>query len=616
MSQLLYTVEEVFSTYLTKDRNEKTFNIPEYQRGYKWSEDQIKQLLDDINQFETHGDEELFYCLQNITLVTNEKSISEFNIVDGQQRTTTLYLILSYLEQIGLVRDKLSYSVRGISNQFIQNLSQDNLDVILKSNDFEEFLISFPEYDFQDIYYMYSCIKTVDNWFEHKKVSKEYFLKKLLKKTKIIVNLVTGKKEEELFMNLNTGKVQLDGADLIRAILITRVSREEMNNFDANQIQDIIKVNEKRVRIGTELDEMNSWWNKPKVKHYFNRINKIKISDKETIRFNYDINPVNLLYALHAKTHRHDFLELKHFESNNKNALELYNEIIRLNRILQDWYNDIEIYHYLGYLAAFNRGFNFYNIWFQWNRETATRVNFIKYLKERVLETAFGKDPGEQINTAAKTGIQYWLTCIKNPNEYWYGKNELERILVLLDCIEIISRKLPFLNPNYFKIFNEDKEHIYPCTPKELKELENIENTAFVINQYIEKLNNQLEEDQKIDLFDDKWDKLDEQSKKKKLEDLEAEINSKTPIHSIGNMVLLNFSINRGFGNDYYLDKRLAVVNNYNNGEYVRQHTLNVFVKNNDGRNDNNDWTLSDIINNANQIAIRLEQFFQVNKIN
>ena len=67
MAELLYSLQKVFTTY----PNGKTYNIPEYQRGYKWSEQQVNQLLDDIYKFSKTRSEDHFYCLQNITLFQN-----------------------------------------------------------------------------------------------------------------------------------------------------------------------------------------------------------------------------------------------------------------------------------------------------------------------------------------------------------------------------------------------------------------------------------------------------------------------------------------------------------------------------------------------------------------
>ena len=106
------------------------------------------------------------------------------------------------------------------------------------------------------------------------------------------------------------------------------------------------------------------------------------------------------------------------------------------------------------------------------------------------------------------------------------------------------------------------------------------------------------------------WLKLTDESKNEFLLDLKDQIHTKTPINSIGNLVLLHRTINRGFGNDYYPDKRQEVINNHEMGLYVRQHTIGVFVKDTE-RDDLNNWTITDIIKNADKIANKLEDFFK-----
>ena len=91
--KLLYTTKELFDSYL----HGKTYSIPPYQRGYKWDTKDIDRLLKDINDFCPNEELDLFYCLQNNTLVENADS---FNVVDGQQRLTTLTVISEYISNI------------------------------------------------------------------------------------------------------------------------------------------------------------------------------------------------------------------------------------------------------------------------------------------------------------------------------------------------------------------------------------------------------------------------------------------------------------------------------------------------------------------------------------
>lgn len=626
MAELIFSVERVFGDYL---KDNQLYNIPEYQRGYKWTDKQINQLLDDIEEFETGGDDDLFYCLQNITLILNIENL--LNVVDGQQRLTTIALLLAYLGESERVKSKLFYAVREPSNDFIQRVISNNdsfLTNILANNDFDAFLSETAsygkDYDYQDIYFMYEAIHTIDNWFnDNPSVIKNIYKEKLLQNVKLIVNRIENTKEQELFMNLNTGKVQLDGSDLVRAILITRVAKQEMEEFDSTEVKDVVRLNERRIRIGWELDELNAWWSKENVLEYFSTFTNLKTGEKETIKFDPIKHPINLLYKIWAESlideigkQKYFDLKLNYFETKNTIALALYTSIILLHRTLKDWYEDREIYHYLGFLFS-QKSISFNAVWKEWNIENKTRSQFISFLKNELQKCIFGKEPNGETED---TGTQFWLDKIKdydseNPTN-WYETSQLEKILLFLDIIEHSQIKksgvpLPFLKPIYFKSFKEDKEHIYPGTPTQFKDFKKQNASIIGIKKYIKELNKGYGADNRIkwNCSEINWNDFSEEEKNKNLSELKEQIHQKRPINSIGNLVLLHLSINRGFGNDYYIDKRISVINNTENGEYVRQHTLKVFVKqtNND---DLSNWTMMDIRHNANKIHNTIKSFF------
>jgi uncharacterized protein with ParB-like and HNH nuclease domain len=265
MSNLLYSVEKVF-----KQGNEDSlllsgfdyFNIPAYQRGYKWSNEDVIKLLNDVNNFDT--DDDKFYCLQNITIVPQPDGY--FNVVDGQQRLTTLYILLSFLGKFELVNNKLRYPKNSIRNKTYEFLrtqirkanSENNFDL-----EWNEYISANSEFDHQDIFYLYSAAQTIKKWFHTKETAKkdfdrDEFTSKLLQNVKLIVNNIEGANEEKVFGNLNSKRIPLDGADLVRAILITRVAYEEAKKKDDVDIKNIVRVNERRIRIGWELDEINN----------------------------------------------------------------------------------------------------------------------------------------------------------------------------------------------------------------------------------------------------------------------------------------------------------------------------------------------------------------------
>lgn len=79
-----------------------TFYIPVYQRGYRWGRTQVKTLLNDLYQCMEANGQEKDYCLQPV--VVQEKGVQKkgelkYDLIDGQQRLTTIYILLRYAEQ-------------------------------------------------------------------------------------------------------------------------------------------------------------------------------------------------------------------------------------------------------------------------------------------------------------------------------------------------------------------------------------------------------------------------------------------------------------------------------------------------------------------------------------
>lgn len=130
------------------------FYIPAYQRGYRWTIQEVKDFLNDINEFtpkEIDGsDEKTWYCLQPV--VVKQRTDSVYEVIDGQQRLTTAYLILYYLNQdfVEKKRDrlfKIEYETREDSNVFLQH-PEENEDSCI------------------DFYYIHQAYSSIEKWFE------------------------------------------------------------------------------------------------------------------------------------------------------------------------------------------------------------------------------------------------------------------------------------------------------------------------------------------------------------------------------------------------------------------------------------------------------------------
>ena len=127
-----------------------SFYIPAYQRGYRWTEQEVKDLLNDIYEFNPREindtEEKTWYCLQPIVVKCRDENAYE--VIDGQQRLTTIYLILYYLNQdfVEKRRDKLfsiDYQTRKDSRDFLRKPDEENESCI-------------------DFYYIHNAYKAIE----------------------------------------------------------------------------------------------------------------------------------------------------------------------------------------------------------------------------------------------------------------------------------------------------------------------------------------------------------------------------------------------------------------------------------------------------------------------
>lgn len=82
----------------------KWFRIPEYQRPYVWGKDQIAELLQDLNDAMNRDDNAQYFLgsmvLQKKTSEKNSTNYVEYDVLDGQQRLTTLFLLVSVIRDL------------------------------------------------------------------------------------------------------------------------------------------------------------------------------------------------------------------------------------------------------------------------------------------------------------------------------------------------------------------------------------------------------------------------------------------------------------------------------------------------------------------------------------
>ncbi|MGE9903715.1 DUF262 domain-containing protein [Streptococcus alactolyticus] len=179
------------------------YEVPIYQRNYAWDSDQIEQLIEDIRS--TKND----YFLGN--LIVNQKENNVYEVIDGQQRLTTLFLLERYLG-IAFANDALRFEARDKANRTLATLPNTNqLTDELQSSEIKE------------------GYKIIDDYFEKTglKAEKEKIIKRLEKVNLIRVQVPAKIDLNHYFEIMNTRGEQLELHEIAKANILAKISSPE-----------------------------------------------------------------------------------------------------------------------------------------------------------------------------------------------------------------------------------------------------------------------------------------------------------------------------------------------------------------------------------------------------
>ena len=216
-------MENTITLFSISELLEKNFYIPSYQRGYRWNKEQVEDLLNDIDEFDDTRDGK-FYCLQPLVVKGKENS---WIVIDGQQRLTTICLILNYLAQENGKEIILEYQ----REKHLGKLSSVEFDIEsqIKDNDliWKNHVEGHPEDDNIEFFHLFIAKLVIHSWFKGKTdVLKGDLKHRLLSDVKFIWYDVGEADEHELFKNLNSGKIALTNAELIKALFLNNAGIE------------------------------------------------------------------------------------------------------------------------------------------------------------------------------------------------------------------------------------------------------------------------------------------------------------------------------------------------------------------------------------------------------
>ena len=237
-------------------QKEKTFVIPDYQRGYIWGKSRgsdknsVEYLLESIENSIKSG-RDLF--LQGITVTESE---SEITLIDGQQRTTFFYLLLSVL-QFKDIDFNIRYPIRTDSQDFLNGLKnrrEAELDGI--AEDIDE--------NFQDIYYFKKTISLI--YKNRSKLDLDYILDNI----KFLYINIPKDKAKLVFTMMNGNKANMKTEEIIKAEMLRLVSLDPSKS-DKKKISEAERWEQNllRSKYAREWDKWLYWWNREEVIEFY-----------------------------------------------------------------------------------------------------------------------------------------------------------------------------------------------------------------------------------------------------------------------------------------------------------------------------------------------------------
>lgn len=301
-----------------------TFFIPSYQRGYRWGEVQVSQLANDLLEA---AKAKKPYCLQPL-VVRQSAEEKVWRVIDGQQRLTTLWLLLYVLNDEKTPPEwHLRYERHGNGQTLLD---------ILKSKPDEFFMKP-------DGFFMKQAIKTLRETIDDKKPQLSAYLKSP-KGPFFLWYEVEDANEHAVFARLNSGKIPLSNAELIKALLLVK-SEDVQLDRKANKWDEIeqwlqnddfwcfVNPNPTASRFSAaRIDFLFELW-----------MRQDPTSDNAGDRKNITDNPEQAL---------RENPSLIYNAVANQGADAVWERVCDLFDTMKEWYDNPRLYHLIGFLMA------------------------------------------------------------------------------------------------------------------------------------------------------------------------------------------------------------------------------------------------------------------------
>jgi hypothetical protein len=588
----------------------RAFFVPSYQRGYRWGRQGGEALLNDLWEFylqtngkknlqtdgekdlQTDGEKNTFYCLQPIVLYKDEQARE--NLLDGQQRLTTIYLLLSYLDTR---RREEGYDKPLFTLEYATR--EDSADFLAK----KLFASEKPEVASNvDYHYMRAAYGYIKDWFtqapKHPGAAGKLIPLLLDEDGKgpnvrvIEYHVEDDSDPIDVFLRLNQGKIPLTDAELTKALFL------QSDKYDAKLLP---YVSPKLDLIASEWYAYEQQLSMPKFWHFISPYDaqstapsirlllelaaRVELAARD-LQSETSYKDTTVLWDSKKYTHPcytifSDYLQGYSGEERLKKIGEIWERIYTIFGLISEWYEDQELYHYVGYLMCTESS----------SKRFALLCDLLEQAKKRTapdfkayLRTEIGKKVrGIRLNKLSyeerkhSEGI-HWVLLLHNIHQHIFTSEQI---------------RFPF------DLYTKEKwslEHIYAQQSEPLRNREeqigfikehiatfredafgDDEETSSLINE-LEGIRSQIQEPEKkeserISLFENALELITAFEVK--------QMGDTVPLHGLQNLCLLSRGVNSALSNRTFARKReiMREIVMTASQEYIPMATRRVFLK-------------------------------------
>ena len=547
---------------LTDEAGQPTrFWIPAYQRGYRWTPFQVTQLMDDLWEFiqgSEGGSRQAFYCLQPV--VVKARDGGDFEVVDGQQRLTTIYILLTYLKDIasmlGKIRFQISFATRAEVNEpFLDHIDLDRA------------------HENPDFFYMCKAYEAIETWFsERDPMHKLKLLQHLLnddeagRNVKVIwFQLAESDNAVDAFTRLNVGKIPLTNDELIRALFLKRTATED------GEVANV------QLKIAYEWDQLEKAL---QTDAFWCFLNNHVDQRQNRIGFLFDlvVKAEGLPNNAQYDTYRIFYAYSKKLKDDGASPEKEWLKIKQAFMMLEEWFEDRRLYHIVGFLIQ--QGLGVDQIWEL--SEQTTKSTFERKVRAKIFAHVIG---GKAENEGRERELREQISERLNELEYGRDSNKIRSILLLFNLATLLdnSRSNLRFQFNSFKREHWDIEHVRSvASHRPVRHHVRVEWLNRCL-RYFETQDEQQEFLSEIKEFvklsqkeasDEVFDSLYSRVLYYFKESEEDEVDN-----GISNLALLDRSTNRRYRNAVFAVKRQQLLSLDQSGIFVPLCTRNVFLK-------------------------------------